>query len=203
MVFRTHKSCVLNRLWHTDPMNYEKQHFEKDAQGRTLFFPFGNVGSGYLVETEEERQRIIKSIQLQRRISYLLIAAIFGFFILTPRETLQGFVNSDFAIVGFIFLILAGAVFSRISHKRLTKNLVKTSQSKSPPPLWRSLMIFVILALMLVLVICASISLLKSPRGYDLYDVLLVAFSVLVSAAGLLLNAKFMYRRIVKNSPQP
>lgn len=61
-------------------MGQEDKFFKKNEEGKYLFFPWGAFGQGYLVEDENSKKQIFKSVQKFRKLSFLglILFAIAG-----------------------------------------------------------------------------------------------------------------------------
>ncbi len=60
---------------------FVNQSFQKDATGKTLFYPWGFFGKGYLVENEAAEQVLRRFIRVSE---ILMLVGVIGAFILNP-----------------------------------------------------------------------------------------------------------------------
>lgn len=93
-----------------------KQIFRKDSEGNTLFFPWGPFSSGYIVDDETIKKRIISKYELHLWLSLAWIPVVFIIFFM--------FQNNLVVIFSFLFLsigVTIGIVY--VSYQPLLQKL--------------------------------------------------------------------------------
>src|SRR5262249_30423753 len=64
--------------WGTGGNWFVGKYLKTDSDGRTVFFPWGYLGPGYVIASDEERQRLSRHLNILFRLAIFVWAPVFA-----------------------------------------------------------------------------------------------------------------------------
>ena len=173
--------------------------FIKDAKGRTLFYPWGNCGRGFIIKSEESQTDVLRIRNHYLRISSIISFIVFVSSMLAIRYTIRS--NSIVISLDITLLTFFCSLFYLYHYdfpKKLSQNVEKLGffesyQSVAHALDWRRLLLLGSSCVLLTL--ASADDLLESLQASKLEKVILCIFMLIPFGA---LSVVYSYIMTIK-----